>query len=123
MPQLCGGCMVDVFLSYKREDGTRVAKLVAALRDAGRTLRAWVTRAPEHDVVEVGFFNDGPPIPAGALPRIWEPFFTTKSAEEGTGLGLPICRRIVHEHGGEISVASGDGGTSFVIFMPAAHAP
>jgi signal transduction histidine kinase len=91
-----------------------------ALRDSGRTLRAWAVPVNEADAVEVGFFNDGPPIPAGAMPRIWEPFFTTKSAEEGTGLGLAICRRIVQEHGGEISVSSGDDGTTFLICLPAA---
>lgn len=93
-----------------------------ALRESGRTLRTWASSPPGSDAVEVGFFNDGPPIPAGALPRIWEPFFTTKSAEEGTGLGLAICRRIIHEHGGEITVNSGDDGTAFVIYLPtAAH--
>ena len=93
-----------------------------ALRESGRTLRAWAIAAPQTDAIEIGFFNDGPPIPAGALPRIWEPFFTTKSVEEGTGLGLAICRRIIHEHGGEISVNSGDEGTAFIIYLPtAAH--
>jgi signal transduction histidine kinase len=91
-----------------------------ALRDSGRTLRAWASAPPDSDAVEVGFFNDGPPIPAGALPRIWEPFFTTKSADEGTGLGLAICRRIIHEHGGEITVSSGDDGTVFLIYLPTA---
>jgi signal transduction histidine kinase len=93
-----------------------------ALRDSGRTLRAWASAPPDSEAVLVGFFNDGPPIPAGALPRIWEPFFTTKSADEGTGLGLAICRRIIHEHGGEISASSGDDGTTFLIYLPtAAH--
>jgi C4-dicarboxylate-specific signal transduction histidine kinase len=93
-----------------------------ALRDSGRTMRVWAAAPLDAEAVVVGFYNDGPPIPAGALPRIWEPFFTTKSAEEGTGLGLAICRRIVHEHGGEISASSGDDGTAFVIYLPtAAH--
>ncbi len=87
-----------------------------ALRDGGRTLR--IAAELSGDAVVVAFFNDGPPIPADSLPRIWEPFFTTKTAEEGTGLGLAISRRIVQEHGGEISVSSGAEGTTFSLRLP-----
>ncbi len=87
-----------------------------ALRDGGRTLR--IAAAEAEEAVSVTFFNDGPPIPAGALPHIWEPFFTTKPADEGTGLGLAISRRIIHEHGGEISVESAPGGTLFSLRLP-----
>ncbi len=87
-----------------------------ALRDGGRTLR--IAAAVAEEAVVVTFFNDGPPIPAGALPHIWEPFFTTKPADEGTGLGLAISRRIVHEHGGEITAESGPGGTVFSLKFP-----
>ena len=87
-----------------------------ALRDGGRTLA--LAAAAEEDAVRVTFFNDGPPIAPDTLPHIWEPFFTTKPAEEGTGLGLAISRRIVQEHGGEISVASGGEGTVFTVRLP-----
>lgn len=70
--------------------------------------------------IAVDFFNDGPPIPAAVLPHIFDPFFTTKSKEEGTGLGLSICRRIVREHGGEITVRSSEEGTTFRVLLPAA---
>lgn len=69
--------------------------------------------------VVVEFFNDGPPIPAEALPHIFDPFFTTKPEEEGTGLGLTICNRVVREHAGRIEVESGEEGTRFRIFLPA----
>ena len=89
-----------------------------ALRDGGRTLR--MAAELDDDAVVVTFFNDGPPIPPDSLPHIWEPFFTTKTAEEGTGLGLPISRRIVQEHGGEITAASGVDGTTFSLRLPVA---
>jgi two-component system NtrC family sensor kinase len=53
------------------------------------------------------------------LSRIFEPFFTTK-AESGTGLGLPICRSIVEEHGGDLEVESELGsGSRFTVRLPA----
>ena len=89
-----------------------------ALRESGSMLEvsAWVDR--DRESLSVRVLNDGPPIPADALPSIFDPFFTTKPRDEGTGLGLAICRRIVQEHGGEITVATGDEGTAFTIRLP-----
>jgi CheY-like chemotaxis protein len=51
--------------------------------------------------------------------RIFEPFFTTKPEGEGTGLGLPLCRGVVENHGGAIRVESVPGeGATFVIELP-----
>lgn len=53
------------------------------------------------------------------LPRLFEPFFTTKP--NGTGLGLPITRRIIEEHHGKITVASElHHGTTFTLLLPSA---
>jgi PAS domain S-box-containing protein len=48
--------------------------------------------------------------------RIFDPFFTTKA--EGTGIGLSISHRIVHDHGGTIQVRSNNGSTMFEIYLP-----
>ena len=97
-----------------------------ALRGAGRTLRvdaraeaAATSGAEGGGWVEVEIFNDGPPIIPEVLPRIFEPFFTTKPKDEGTGLGLAISRRIVLEHGGEITAEPLADGTAFRIRLPA----
>ena len=57
-------------------------------------------------------------IDADVLPRIFQPFFTSKK-RRGLGLGLPICDRIVKSHGGKIEVESRPGqGTTFIIHLP-----
>jgi signal transduction histidine kinase len=75
------------------------------------------TRADGGDV-EVAIQDSGPGIPADVLPRIFEPFYTTKPKGEGTGLGLPICMRIVEKHGGTMRVESAPGRTRFTIRLP-----
>jgi signal transduction histidine kinase len=92
-----------------------------ALRAGGSRLEVAVDADGARGGVEVRFFNDGPPIPPDALPHVFDPFFTTKPRDEGTGLGLAICRRIVQEHGGELTVESGERGTAFTIRLPAAE--
>lgn len=67
--------------------------------------------------------DDGPGIAPEILPRIWEPFFTTKPAGIGTGLGLSIVQAIAREHGGEVSVESEPGrGAAFIVELRAAPA-
>ena len=65
------------------------------------------------------FADTGPGISPEHLPRVMEPFFTTKEEDKGTGLGLAICRRAVQEHGGTIIITSELGkGTSVRIALP-----
>jgi hypothetical protein len=61
--------------------------------------------------------DTGAGMPPDVLDNIFDPFFTTKP--EGTGLGLPITRQIISEHGGRIEVTSAVGkGTSFFVYLP-----
>ena len=69
--------------------------------------------------VEVKITDNGPGIPAAVLPRIWDPFFTTKDVGEGTGLGLSIVHELVERHGGSIEVDTKLGaGTTFTVKLP-----
>jgi PAS domain S-box-containing protein len=63
--------------------------------------------------------DTGPGISPDLQARLFEPFFTTKPPGVGTGLGLPLCRGIIEEHGGSISVDSQPGqGTVFRVVLP-----
>ena len=65
--------------------------------------------------------DTGPGISPDILPRIFDPFVTTKRAGEGTGLGLSIVSRMVREHGGRVLAHNhGDGGALFTVFLPEA---
>ena len=77
--------------------------------------------------VRVQVVDTGPGIPAAVLPRIFQPFFTTRAGTDdaggrrGTGLGLSICKDIVEHHGGTIECRSVLGkGTTFTLRLPAA---
>jgi signal transduction histidine kinase len=54
------------------------------------------------DGVQLSVSDSGPGIPADAMPRLFEAFYSTK--QDGMGMGLPICRSIIETHGGRIWV-------------------
>jgi two-component system NtrC family sensor kinase len=66
----------------------------------------------------VKFTDNGKGIPPEVMPKIFQPFFTTKSAGEGSGLGLDIVRKIVEKHEGKIAVESVPGQTTFTVSLP-----
>ena len=87
-----------------------------AMTDGGELiLRTRFERPEGWAVLEV--IDTGPGIAPEALPRVFEPFFSTRA--RGTGLGLPLTRRIVEAHGGSIDLESERGkGTQFTIRLP-----
>lgn len=69
--------------------------------------------------IAVSFIDTGCGIPASELPKIFEPFYTSKPPGKGTGLGLSICYGIIQEHGGRIEVDSTIGvGSNFRVTLP-----
>jgi signal transduction histidine kinase len=71
------------------------------------------------DKIEIIVKDNGVGIPQKVLDKIFQPFFTTKPAGEGTGLGLSLAYDIIKAHGGEIKVESKEGeGSEFVIMLP-----
>ena len=81
-----------------------------------------VTVTGEDQAVSIYVRNAGPAIPAEALTRIFEPLYRTDSSAQQNrmhlGLGLYIARTIARAHGGDISVTSEDGSTTFQVHLP-----
>ena len=77
----------------------------------------WLRRNSSHENLQVSFHDTGQGIEKNNLHKIFKPFYSTK--DKGVGMGLAICERIIHNHGGRIDVASQVGkGTTFIITLP-----
>jgi nitrogen fixation/metabolism regulation signal transduction histidine kinase len=103
-----------------------ISNAIQAMEDRGEvSIRARRVRGVADDSsragVEVSIEDQGSGIPEEVLPRLFQPYFSTKS--KGTGLGLAICRRVVHDSGGEIRLESRpDRGTVATVVLPTAAA-
>lgn len=92
-----------------------------AINDEGEI--AIETRALEDEVL-VRIADTGEGIPQKNIPKLFNPFFTTKPIGEGTGLGLSVSYGIIKRHNGRIEVESELGtGTTFSIYLPTAGKP
>ena len=107
-------------------DGAQIEQVLLALimnaTDAmphGGNLWLTTRSNSEHNTVRVVVRDDGAGIPADILPRIFEPFLTTKETGRGVGLGLAISQSILERHHGSIEVQSEVGrGTTFTLTLP-----
>jgi signal transduction histidine kinase len=72
-------------------------------------------------LVALSVKDTGPGIPSEILPKIFDPYFTTKSSAQGTGLGLNVVQRLIREAKGALHVHTKIGeGTAFTIYLPTA---
>jgi len=109
---LCDGAQIEQVL---------LALMVNAMDAMPQGGNLWVSsKADEtNDTVRVIVRDDGTGIPPDILPRLFEPFLTTKETGRGVGLGLAISRSILERHNGSIEVQSEPGrGTIFTITLP-----
>jgi C4-dicarboxylate-specific signal transduction histidine kinase len=91
-----------------RPPGQRHIRAEASLRDGAVVLR---------------IRDSGTGIAPDILPRLFEPFVTTKPAAAGSGLGLSICRALMEEFGGGITARNGAAGAEFTLRLPVATQP
>jgi signal transduction histidine kinase len=92
-----------------------------ALRAAGAGGGHVLVRVGQDDQnggsARIAVLDDGPGVRPENLPRIFDPYFSTH--DTGTGLGLPIARRVVEEHGGSITARNRvEGGLEVAITLP-----
>ena len=77
-----------------------------------------ISARPVDGFIEIIIADDGAGIREEHLVKVFDPFFTTKKG--GTGLGLPICRKIIEDHEGSINIASSEGkGTTVTLLFKA----
>jgi len=107
------GLLRQAFLNLARN----AAEAVAA---SGRPGQVWIegaavsSPAPRQQII---FRDSGPGIPEADLPKVFLPFFTTKS--EGTGLGLALVQKIIVHHGGSVEARKRpEGGAEFIVWLP-----
>jgi len=106
--------LIQVFLNLV----TNAEQAIREVRESGR-LQIRPGRAGSR--LSIAFEDDGVGIRPESLPRLFDPFYTTKRPGGGTGLGLSICMSIIREHGGIIEAeALPAGGSAFTVFLPAA---
>lgn len=117
------GCNTDVPQIWNRDSGVRgvcmnlMLNAVQAMEPAGGTLT--VRTATRGHLVELAVEDTGSGIAPEHLSRIWEPFFTTKAAGKGTGLGLFVTQGVVTRSGGTIRAENrAEGGARFVVQWP-----
>jgi signal transduction histidine kinase len=107
-----GKQMQQVFLNL-------ILNAFQAMNEGGTlTITTSLSSHDGRDYVRIDVADTGPGIPPQIREKIFSPFFTTKA--QGTGLGLPICHKLVNLHNGFITVSSGEpSGTVFTIELPA----
>jgi signal transduction histidine kinase len=96
---------------------TVLTTLIENARQAG-SCRVDICAATDGAQCRITLTDNGQGIPAGDVDRIFEPFFTSKRAQGGTGLGLPIARALIEGKRGQLDYRPGTQGACFVILLP-----
>ena len=101
-----------------------IMNLVANARDAisdGQTGERWISFAANQsspDSVDIILEDSAGGIPAHVIDKVFDKFFTTKGAEQGTGIGLAVCRQLADEAGGSLTVSNSEHGARFCLTLP-----
>jgi len=92
--------------------------LLNAAQAMGGVGRVQVSAAVKNEAMVIRVHDDGPGVPVGMEETIFQPFVTSKKKEEGTGLGLSLCRKLVEDQGGQLELAAVVSGACFQLVFP-----
>ena len=96
---------------------TVLATLIENARQAGAS-ELTIGTAIEGEALRLSLADNGPGVPEADRVRVFDPFFTSKREDGGTGLGLPIARALAEGCGGELELAESASGACFVLTLP-----
>jgi signal transduction histidine kinase len=122
------------------EDGGRARVVLADPEQVGRAMKnvllnaveamegvadpaLTVSLAEQAGIVEIAVRDRGPGIPPDVRAHVFTPYFTTRGARGGTGLGMAIVHRIVAEHGGEVRLGDAPGGGAEIVLRLPVRGP
>lgn len=92
---------------------------IVSLGNQSKKASISITTREIDGIIRIEFSDTGKGIPTEVLPKIFDPFYTTKDVGKGTGLGMSIAKSIIEEHNGKISAGNNpDHGATFTIEMP-----
>lgn len=100
---------------------TVLTTLIDNARQAGAS-KIVISATPPSAGVRITIEDDGPGIPEADRHRVFEAFFTSRRAQGGTGLGLPIARALVEGNGGRLDLNDTARGTEFLLTLPLGRA-
>ena len=111
------------YATNERRQETIASGAGITLSPGGYMPTVWLSTRLEGEHAEILIRDNGGGIPDDVVDKIFNPFFTTKPTNEGTGLGLAMCADIIRGHGGAISVETDPGeGTEMTIRIPISRA-
>ena len=139
MVDTSGACTLDTIVEQVAEalglsqaiSGTRKVAIAMSEENAGIVLQQLALNARQHGAstfslhveleganASIRIGDDGQPISQGNRTKVFDPFFTTRRDEDGTGMGLGIARAMLESHGGTIDLCPPDASFKFVLFVP-----
>jgi len=112
----CEGTIPSIYADAARLEQVMLNLAMNALEAIRQGGELSLSVSGDQERVRIEVVDTGHGIPETVLPRIFDPYFTTKN--EGSGMGLAICDKIVRQHGGQIDCETNPSGTVFRLSLP-----